>query len=272
MIVGEAEVQGQVKRAYELALVEGATGPITNRLFREALAAGKRVRTETASAARACRSHRSRSSWPPDMLGDLTNRRVLVIGAGENGELTARALHERGVHTVFVANRHYDRAIGLAQRFGGYRACASRTSRRARPGRHRGQLHRLAAPDRRTARSWSWSAPSAAARPLVLIDIAVPRDIDPSVRDLPGITLYDMDDLQRAVARNPPGARPRPRRRARSSTSEVAALRPLARHPRRGAHHHRPARARRGDRGAGAARERVALGVAVARPTASGCG
>ena len=119
MIVGEAEVQGQVKRAYELALVEGATGPISNRLFRDALAAGKRVRTETALG----RSRVSVSSVAVDLardvLGDLETRRVLVIGAGENGELTAKALAERGVATVFVANRRYDRAIGLAQRFGG---------------------------------------------------------------------------------------------------------------------------------------------------------
>src|SRR3954469_1851266 len=119
MIVGEAEVQGQVKRAYELALVEGVTGPVTNRLFRDALAAGKRARTETGIS----RSQTSVSSVAVELaratLGDLDTRTVLVVGAGENGELTARALHERGVQTVFVANRRYDRAIGLAQRFGG---------------------------------------------------------------------------------------------------------------------------------------------------------
>src|SRR5437764_406614 len=119
MIVGEAEVQGQVKRAYELALVEGATGPITNRLFRDALATGKRARTETAIG----RSRVSVSSVAVELargtLGELDSRRVLVIGAGENGELTAKALRERGVETVFVANRRYDRAVGLAQRLGG---------------------------------------------------------------------------------------------------------------------------------------------------------
>src|SRR5437588_4107303 len=119
MIVGEAEVQGQVKRAYELALVEGVTGPISNRLFRDALAAGKRVRTETAIS----RSRVSVSSVAVELaratLGELQARRVLIVGAGENGELTAQALHQRGVETVFVANRRYDRAIGLAQRFGG---------------------------------------------------------------------------------------------------------------------------------------------------------
>ena len=90
MIVGEAEVQGQVKRAYELALVEGVTGPVSNRLFRDALAAGKRVRTETAIS----RAHVSVSSVAVELaratLGELDKRSVLVIGAGENGELTAR--------------------------------------------------------------------------------------------------------------------------------------------------------------------------------------
>ena len=120
MIVGEAEIQGQVKRAYELALVEDTTSAFMNRLFREALAAGKRVRTETGDRRAApCRSARSRCELAQETLGDLSGRRVIVIGAGETGELTARALTERGVRSVFVANRHYDRAIGLAQRFGG---------------------------------------------------------------------------------------------------------------------------------------------------------
>jgi glutamyl-tRNA reductase len=201
MIVGEAEVQGQVKRAYERALVEGATGPISNRLFRDALGAGKRVRTETALG----RSRVSVSSVAVDLardaLGDLETRRVLVIGAGENGELTAKALSERGVRTVFVANRRYDRAIGLAQRFGGEAVrfddlpaeivnadiVVSCTS----------SPHQIVGAD-----ELELVVEQRRRRPLLLIDIAVPRDIDPRVRDLPGITLYDMDDLQRAVARN----------------------------------------------------------------------
>ncbi len=201
MIVGEAEVQGQVKRAYELALVEGATGPISNRLFRDALGAGKRVRTETALG----RSRVSVSSVAVDLardvLGDLETRRVLVVGAGENGELTAKALADRGVRTVFVANRRYDRAIGLAQRFGGKAVrfddlpteivdadivvgCTS-------------SPHLIVGAD-----ELALVTEQRAGRPLLLIDIAVPRDIDPKVRELPGITLFDMDDLQRTVARN----------------------------------------------------------------------
>src|SRR5919201_5134465 len=201
MIVGEAEIQGQVKRAYELALVEGVTGPISNRLFRDALAAGKRVRTETGIS----RSHVSVSSVAVDLaratLGELSSRRVLIVGAGDNGELTAQALHQRGAHTVFVANRRYDRAIGLAQRFGGVAvrfddlpeqlveadivvACTSS------PHQIVGRDELALVLDQREG------------RPLLMIDIAVPRDIDPAIRDLAGVSLFDMDDLQREVARN----------------------------------------------------------------------
>ena len=201
MIVGEAEVQGQVKRAYELALVEGATGPISNRLFRDALGAGKRVRTETALGRSRVSVSTVAVDLARDVLGDLETRRVLVIGAGENGELTAKALAERGVRTVFVANRRYDRAIGLAQRFGGKAvrfddlpaeivdadivvACTS-------------SPHQIVGADELAV-----VTEQRGGRPLLLIDIAVPRDIDPRVRELPGMTLYDMDDLQRTVARN----------------------------------------------------------------------
>ena len=201
MIVGEAEVQGQVKRAYELALVGGVTGPITNRLFRDALAAGKRVRTETAIG----RSSVSISSVAVDlakgMLGDLSSRRVLVIGAGENGELTARALAERGVRTVFIANRRYDRAIGLAERFGGaavrFDDLPAELVRADIVVSSTGSPHQIVGHD-----ELELVAGERAGRPLLLIDIAVPRDIDPTVRELPGIALYDMDDLQREVARN----------------------------------------------------------------------
>jgi glutamyl-tRNA reductase len=202
MIVGEAEVQGQVKRSYELALVEGASGPISNRLFRDALGAGKRVRSETGVS----RSRVSVSSvaveLAADMLGDLSRRRVLVIGAGENGELTARALHERGVHTIFVANRRYDRAIGLAQRFDG--EAVRFDDLPAELARADIVVSCTSSPHQIFGREeLEVVIEERGPRPLVLIDIAVPRDIEPSVRELcTGITLFDMDDLQREVARN----------------------------------------------------------------------
>ena len=201
MIVGEAEVQGQVKRAYELALVEGVTGPISNRLFRDALAAGKRVRTETAIG----RSRASVSTVAVDLaraaLGELESRRVLIVGAGENGELTAQALHQRGARTVFVANRRYDRAIGLAQRFGGvavrFDDLPAQLAEADIVVTCTSSPHQILGRDELAV-----VLQQREARPLLAIDIAVPRDIDPTVRDLAGITLYDMDDLQREVARS----------------------------------------------------------------------
>ncbi len=201
MIVGEAEIQGQVKRAYEMALVEGVSGPVSNRLFRDALAAGKRVRTETGVA----RSNVSVSTvavqLAREFLGELAERRVLVIGAGENAELTARALRDRGVETLFVANRRYDRALGLAQRFGGRAVTFDDMPRELEAAdivvTSTGAPHQILGRE-----ELEFVAASRMGRPLVLIDLAVPRDIEPSVRDCPGIALYDMDDLQRAVARN----------------------------------------------------------------------
>ena len=201
MIVGEAEVQGQVKRAYEMALVEGVSGPVSNRLFRDALAAGKRVRSETGIA----RSNVSVSTvavqLAGEFLGELSERRVLVIGAGENAELTARALRDRGVETLFVANRRYDRALGLAQRFGGRAVTFDDMPRELEAAdivvTSTGAPHQILGRE-----ELEFVAASRMGRPLVLIDLAVPRDIEPSVRDCPGIALHDMDDLQRAVARN----------------------------------------------------------------------
>src|SRR4051794_16691789 len=184
-----------------------------NRLFRDALAAGKRARTETGIS----RSQTSVSGVAVELarttLGDLAARTALVIGAGENGELTARALHERGVQTVFVANRRYDRAIGLAQRFGGTAVRVDElaeqlaetdivVSSTSSPHQIVGREELALVTEQRDS------------RPLLMIDIAVPRDIDPGVRDLPGVTLYDMDDLQRQVSRNL-GSRESEARRAR---------------------------------------------------------
>lgn len=204
MIVGEAEIQGQVKRAYEAALAAGHTGPLSNRLFSAALTAGKRVRSETAIGS-------SRVSVPSvavdlaaGVLGSLEDRHVTILGAGETSELTAQALAAQGAGTIFVANRHADRALGLAQRFGGSVigldelpeqlasadiVVSSTSSPHAIVG-----VEELELVMRRRNRQGG--------RALLLIDIAVPRDIDPRCGELPGVTLYDIDDLQEVVARN----------------------------------------------------------------------
>ncbi|HEY2767836.1 MAG TPA: glutamyl-tRNA reductase [Solirubrobacteraceae bacterium] len=201
MIVGEAEIQGQVKRAFEAALRAGCTGALSNRLFGAALSTGKRVRSET-------RIGSSRVSVPSaavglarEMLGDLRERHVLILGAGETSELTAQALADQGAGTIFLANRRADRALSLAERFGGSVVGLD------------GLPEQLVLADIVVS---STSSPhpivgydelelvisEREGRPLLLIDIAVPRDIEPRCGDLEGVTLYDIDDLQGVVARN----------------------------------------------------------------------
>jgi glutamyl-tRNA reductase len=201
MILGEAEIQGQVKRAFEAALRTGCTGALSNRLFSAALTTGKRVRSETTIGS-------SRVSVPSvavdlasGVLGDLEERHVVILGAGETSELTARALSEQGAGTIFVANRHADRALSLAQRFGGSVVglddlpeqlvqadivVSSTSSPHPIVGHE--ELELVMA--------------QREGRPLLLIDIAVPRDIDARCGEIEGVTLYDIDDLQEVVARN----------------------------------------------------------------------
>jgi glutamyl-tRNA reductase len=201
MIVGEAEIQGQVRRAHEAAMRAGSTGAFSNRLFAAALTTGKRVRTETEIGS-------SRVSVPSvavdlalSVLGGLAERHVVILGAGETSELTARALAEQGAGTIFVANRHADRALSLAQRFGGsvvgldglpdqllHADIVLSSTSSPHPIVGREELELVMA--------------ERAGRPLLLIDIAVPRDIDAGCGELEGVSLYDIDDLQAVVARN----------------------------------------------------------------------
>ena len=201
MIVGEAEIQGQVRRAHEAAMRTGSTGALSNRLFAAALTTGKRVRTETGIGA-------SRVSVPSvavdlalSVLGGLEERHVVILGAGETSELTARALAEQGAGTIFVANRHADRALSLAQRFGGsvvgldglpeqllHADIVLSSTSSPHPIVGREELELVMA--------------ERGGRSLLLIDIAVPRDIDAGCGELDGVTLYDIDDLQAVVARN----------------------------------------------------------------------
>ncbi|WP_445148115.1 glutamyl-tRNA reductase [Baekduia sp. Peel2402] len=201
MIVGEAEIQGQTKRAYEAALEAGTTGPLTNRLFTAALQTGKRVRSETAIGEGRGSVSSVAVSLARDIMGpDLAKRDVVIIGAGETSELTAQALADEGVRTIFVANRHADRARSIAERFGGSVS----------------SLHDL--PDRLAEADIVVSSTASPhpiigvdelavvmrereGAPLLLIDIAVPRDVDPACGELDGVTLYDIDDLQQVVTR-----------------------------------------------------------------------
>jgi glutamyl-tRNA reductase len=204
MIVGEAEIQGQVKRAYELSMVEGATGPILNRLFRGALSAGGRAREETGISEKGVSIPSVAVELARHALGDLSDRRVLVVGAGETAELVARALVARGVRTVFVANRHYDRAIGLAQRFDGsavrFEELPEQLAEADIVVTATNSPHHIIERD-----DLAQVMATRSERPLLLIDIAVPRDIEPACREVAGVSVHDIDDVQLIVERNASG-------------------------------------------------------------------
>ena len=204
MIVGEAEVQGQVRRAYEMALAAGTAGPFSSRLFGAALKTGKRARSETAIGAGGASVSSVAVDLAQDVLGDLRDRHVVIIGAGETAELTAQALAAKGVSTIFVANRRADRARSLADRFGGAvlpldqlpdqlehadMVVSSTASPHAIVGEEELRLVMEAR----------------AGRPLLVLDIAVPRDVEHGCGDLDGVTLVDVDGLQQVVARNRAG-------------------------------------------------------------------
>jgi glutamyl-tRNA reductase len=201
MIVGEAEVQGQVKRAYEDARGAGATGPLTNHLFRAALETGKRVRSETKIGERKLSVSSVAAALAREQLDGLERREVLVLGAGETSELAARALSEQGVEAIFVANRNHERAISLAQRFGGQ--AMSFDELPAELERADALVCATSSPHPILGAEELGAVMEArAGRPLLIIDLAVPRDVAAEVRELPGVSLYDIDDLQAVVQRN----------------------------------------------------------------------
>ncbi len=201
MIVGEAEIQGQVRRAHEAAIAAGCSGPLTNRLFAAALTTGKRVRTETAIGSTRVSVPSVAVDLALSVLGELEHRHVVILGAGETSELTARALADQGAGTIFVANRHADRALSMAQRFGGSVVGLDKLPEQLTLADI--VLSSTASPHPIVGREeLELVMAERDGRPLLLIDIAVPRDIDPDCGELNGVTLYDIDDLQAVVARN----------------------------------------------------------------------
>lgn len=201
MVVGETEVFGQVKDAYEIARRAHTTGRMLNQLFQKTFQVAKLVRTNTDIG----KGNVSVASVAVDLaekiFGDLGARRVMVLGAGDTSEKTARALLSRGVHSVIVSSRNFDRAAALAK-----------------------ELHGLAVHFEDWEREFagvdivisSTSAPHfilpkqkliplmklRRQRPLFLIDIAVPRDVEPSVNELDNVFLYNIDDLQGVAQEN----------------------------------------------------------------------
>ncbi|HLF27461.1 MAG TPA: glutamyl-tRNA reductase [Anaerolineae bacterium] len=195
MILGEPQILGQVTEAYEAALGQSAAGPVLSALFRTAIHAGKRARAETAISRNPASVSSVAVRLAEHVVGQLASRRVLVIGAGAMGQLAVEALRARGVAHIAVVSRSHQRAAELAQDWNGqaYRfdQLAQALSQADIVIASTGAPHTVIDPglvhDALRTR---------ADRPLVFIDIAVPRDVDPSVRDIPGAYVFDIDDLQ----------------------------------------------------------------------------
>ena len=199
LVPGEGEILGQVWTAYEA----GSTGPLLDRLFRHALHAGKKVRTQTAIAESPASVSSAAAALAEQVFGDLDGRSILLIGAGKVSDLAARNLISRGARIVSIANRSAGRAATLAGRVGAEAVPLDELEQ------HLAEadvvVSSTSAPgyvlDRETVER------ARKGRPLLLIDLAVPRDLDPAIHELDGCYLYDIDDLEAVVAETLTGRR-----------------------------------------------------------------
>ncbi|ERJ92776.1 glutamyl-tRNA reductase [Selenomonas sp. oral taxon 892 str. F0426] len=198
LVLGEGQILSQVKEAYAVAREAGTTSTVLNLLFHRAIATGKRVRTETRIAYRSVSVSYAAVELAAASLGGLGGCAALIFGAGKMAELTAEHLRAHGIETIFVANRHIERARRLAERIGGeaipfdgameYATCVDVVVTST------GAPHYVIK---------AWEARRLMARrqgrKIFLIDIAVPRDVDPDVAGIKGIELYNIDALEAVV-------------------------------------------------------------------------
>ncbi len=193
-VLGETEVVGQVRRAWEIAQGEGVVGAAVNGLFRRAIEVGKRARTETGISRHITSVSQAAVAMAAERLGGLSGRSVLVLGAGEMGEGMAVSLAGAGVGEIVVVNRTHATGADLAARIGGRAAPLTALA------------SELVATDLLLTSTGASSMIVESAdiaevmtarpeRPLLIVDIAVPRDVDPSAAEIPGVTLLDMSDL-----------------------------------------------------------------------------
>ena len=198
MILGETQILGQLKEAYYFAHQRGATNSILNQLFQKAVMVGKKIRTETAIDQHPVSISYIAVELARELLGELSNKSVLVVGAGETGELATRHLLANGVKSVLVSNRSHGKAVELAESFGGGVVRFDHIDQELRSAdivisctaaSHyviHGESCRQALLDRQ-------------GKDIVFIDIAVPRDVDPALTELSGVHIYDIDRLQNVV-------------------------------------------------------------------------
>ncbi|HWY77009.1 MAG TPA: glutamyl-tRNA reductase [Verrucomicrobiae bacterium] len=195
MVLGETEILGQLKQAYDLALQHKHSGPRLNKAFQRAFNVAKHIRTETNIQRGSVSVGSVAVELAEKIFTALSDRQVMVIGAGDTSEKTARALLSRGAHSIIVSNRSHDRAVELATALGGravhFEDWAGEFSKIDIVISSTSAPHHILdrvklAPLMKLRRN----------RPLLLIDIAVPRDIDPEVNFLENVYLYNIDDLQ----------------------------------------------------------------------------
>ena len=198
LVLGEGQILSQVKAAYALARESGTTSTVLNLLFHRAIATGKRVRTETRIACRSVSVSYAAVELARKELGGLAGRNALIFGAGKMAKLTAKHLLTREVAKIYVANRHIEKARELAEEIGGEAVPFEGALRQAQEVdvivTSTGAPHYV-------VKSWETRQlmTKRKGRPLFFIDIAVPRDVEPEVGELKGVTLYNIDALESVV-------------------------------------------------------------------------
>jgi glutamyl-tRNA reductase len=201
MVVGEPQILGQLKDAFDDAMLHKTTGVVLNKVFKKAISVAKRIRTETRVAENAVSISFAAVELAKKIFGQLQNKAVLLIGAGDMAELAARHFIGSGVRTVVIANRSHDRAVELAKELGGVPIPLEEFRREMVDTDivlcSAGAPHFLIGPE-----EVLHVIQARKNRPIFLIDISVPRNIDPAVNQIDNVFLYDIDDLQLSVETN----------------------------------------------------------------------
>jgi glutamyl-tRNA reductase len=201
MVVGEPQVLGQVRQAYSVALAAGTAGRVLNRLIHQAFRVAKRVRTETGIAANAVSISYMAVELGKKIFGSLKGQSVLLVGAGEMAELSARHLINAGVTKVLIANRTEDSATRLAKEFGGETVNFERLAEYL-PDADIVVCSTGASDYVVTANMAREALNRRRNRPAFFIDISVPRNIDPAIGELPNAFVFDIDDLESVISSN----------------------------------------------------------------------